>query len=54
MEGLETEKKLVKVLKKLVSEGYKLKEQHNNPKWREALENAEETLIEYKKKREVE
>jgi len=35
----------IKILRKIVSEGYQLKAQHNNPKWREALENAEELLI---------
>ena len=34
-----------KILKKLVGEGYKLKSQHNNPDWCEALENAENLLI---------
>lgn len=37
-----------KVLKKLVGEGYKLKAQHNNKDWREALENAERVLIKMK------
>lgn len=36
----------IKILKKLVSEGYKLKAQHNNPDWKKALENAEGKLIE--------
>jgi hypothetical protein len=44
------EKELIKVLKKLVSEGYKLKQQHNNPEWRKALEDAEEILIKVKMK----
>ena len=29
------------VLKTLISEGYKLKAQHNNIKWKKALEDAE-------------
>jgi len=37
-------RELVEVVKKLVSEGYKLKSQHNNPKWKQALENAEQLL----------
>lgn len=42
-------KELVKALKQLVSEGYKLKAQHSNVEWREALENAEDILIKIKK-----
>ena len=34
-----------KILKKLVGQAYKLKAQHNNEDWRNALENAEELLI---------
>ena len=34
-----------KILKKLVGQAYKLKAQHNNEAWRNALENAEELLI---------
>ena len=34
-----------KILKKLVGQGYKLKAQHNNEDWGNALENAEELLI---------
>ena len=45
---MDPNKELIKALKKLVSEGYKLKSQHNNPEWREALENAEELLIKIK------
>ena len=30
-----------KILKRIVSEGYKLKQQHGNPKWRKALEDCE-------------
>lgn len=41
---------LEKALKKLVSEGYKLKAQHNNPDWKKALEDAEAILISKKKK----
>jgi hypothetical protein len=40
----------IKVLKKLVSDGYKLKAQHNNDKWRKSLEDAEELIINYKAK----
>jgi histidyl-tRNA synthetase len=40
----------MKILKKLVSEGYKLKAQHNNDKWRKALEDAEELIIKHKTK----
>lgn len=36
---------LIKTLKKLVSEGYKLKAHHSNPAWRQALEEAETLLI---------
>ena len=38
-------KSLRKILKKVVSEGYKLKAHHSNPEWREALEDAEELII---------
>lgn len=34
-----------KILKKIVGQGYKLKAQHSNDEWRDALENAEELLI---------
>lgn len=37
---------IIKILKKLVSEGYKLKAHHNNPDWKKTLENAERKLIE--------
>ena len=47
---METEKKLIKTLKQLVSEGYKLKAHHGNKDWREALENAE--VIKIKKEKE--
>lgn len=40
---------LEKALKKLVSEGYKLKQQHSNQEWRKALEDAEAVLIQKKK-----
>ena len=40
----------IKILKKLVSEGYKLKAQPNNDKWRKALEDAEELIIKHKTK----
>ena len=46
---MDTNKELIKALKKLVSEGYKLKAQHNNSQWLEALENAEHLLINIKK-----
>lgn len=42
------EKSELKILKTLVSEGYKLKAQHSNSAWREALENAEELVIKHK------
>ena len=42
-------KELIKAMKALVSEGYKLKAQHSNPEWKKALENAELLLIENKK-----
>lgn len=35
----------LKILKKIVGEGYKLKAQHSNPDWRKALEDAEQLLI---------
>lgn len=38
-------KSLRKILKKLVSEGYKLKAHHSNTDWKEALEDAEELII---------
>ncbi len=34
-----------KILKKLVSEGYKLKAQHSNKDWKDALENAASLLV---------
>ena len=34
----------IKILKNLINEGYKLKAQHNNEKWRKALEDAERLL----------
>jgi hypothetical protein len=37
----EMQAELEQALKTLISEGYKLKAQHNNPKWKKALENAE-------------
>ena len=37
-----------KILKKLVSEGYKMKAQHNNPEWRKALEDAEQLFLDNK------
>jgi len=40
-----TNGELLRILKKLVSEGYKLKAQHSNSEWKTALENAEEILI---------
>ena len=40
----------LKILRKIVGEGYKLKAQHNNPEWREALESAEGLLIDEKAK----
>lgn len=39
----------IKILRKIVGEGYKLKAQHNNPEWKEALENAEALLIKARK-----
>jgi cysteinyl-tRNA synthetase len=39
------EKNLRKILKKLVSEGYKLKSHHSNTEWKEALEDAEKLII---------
>lgn len=38
-------KKLRKIIKNVVGQGYKLKAQHSNPEWREALEAAESLLI---------
>lgn len=38
-------KSLRKILKKIVSEGYKLKSHHSNPDWKNALEDAEELII---------
>ena len=34
-----------KILKKIVSEGYKLKAHHSNPDWKNVLEDAEELII---------
>lgn len=45
------EGKIITVLKSIISEGYKLKAQHNNPDWKQSLENAEKLLIELKKKK---
>ena len=42
--------KELKVLKRIVAEGYKLKAQHNNPDWRKALEDAEQLIIESNKR----
>ena len=42
--------KEIKILKAIVSEGYKLKAQHSNKEWRKALEDAEQLLIDYKNK----
>ena len=41
--------KELKILKRIVSEGYKLKVQHNNSEWRKALEDAERLIIDSKK-----
>ena len=41
-------KEELKIVKKIVAEGYKLKAQHSNPDWKEALENAEKLLIDNK------
>jgi hypothetical protein len=40
----------IKILRAIVGEGYKLKAQHNNPGWRDALENAEQLLINERKR----
>jgi len=40
-----------KILKKIVGQGYKLKAQHSNADWREALENAEQLVMDEKKRR---
>jgi hypothetical protein len=40
----------IKIIKRLVSEGYKLKAQHKNDEWRKALEDAEELIIKNKTK----
>ena len=45
------ERELEKALKKLVSEGYKLKAQHSNPDWKKALEEAEDVLIKAKQEK---
>lgn len=42
------DKEQLKILKKIVSEGYKLKQQHNNPEWKKALEDAEQLIIDSK------
>jgi tRNA(Ile)-lysidine synthase TilS/MesJ len=39
----------LKILKKLVSEGYSLKAHHNNNQWKEALENGELLIQELSK-----
>ena len=46
------DKTIIKVLKDLVSEGYKLKSHHHNGNedWKKALQNAERILIENKTK----
>lgn len=46
-----TQKEYEKVIKNLVSEGYKLKAQHSNPEWKKALEDAEELMIRVKKEK---
>lgn len=38
-------KEELKIVKKIVAEGYKLKAQLSNPDWKEALENAENFLL---------
>ena len=38
-------KEELKIVKKIVAEGYKLKAQHSNPDWCKALEDAEQLLI---------
>ena len=48
------EDNVLKALKKIVAEGYKLKAQHSNSKWGEALEGVEQILIDEKKERERE
>jgi len=45
-------KEELKILRKIVGEGYGLKAQHNNPEWRKALEDAETLLINARKEAE--
>lgn len=45
------ERELEKSIKKLFSEGYKLKAQHSNPDWKKALEEAEDVLIKIKQEK---
>lgn len=44
------EKSEVKILRRIVGEGYNLKAQHGNQSWRDALEDAEQLRIDEKKK----
>jgi len=44
------DKKIIKALKNIVAEGYKLKAHHNNKDWKNALEKVEEILILEKQK----
>jgi hypothetical protein len=39
----------IKIIKRLVSEGYSLKAHHNNPDWKKALEDAELLIKELSK-----
>lgn len=34
----------IKIIKSLLREGYKLKSQHFNPKWKQALEDGEDYI----------
>lgn len=44
-----TEKEYQKTIKRLLSEGYKLKAHHSNPEWKKALEDGEELMIRVQK-----
>lgn len=39
----------IKIIKRLVAEGYSLKAHHNNPDWKKALEDAELLIKELSK-----
>lgn len=48
------EEKLLKILKRIVSEGYKLNQHHSNKEWKEILESGERIIINIKQNLEEE